>query len=127
MSYEVSYKTLIDAKPLHIILSNVDWFTIDYNGTKYLILFDSEKYNAVFNKNRYLISIKSNISYFFSYSYAKVTIDSDDNFPLQKTLTLHNAVILIKSVVNKNQNQYYYNVFLENFLHQLPNSGNKIV
>ena len=27
--------------------------------------------------------------------------------------TFHNAIILIKSVVNKNKNKYYYNMFLE--------------
>ena len=27
--------------------------------------------------------------------------------------TFHNVIILIKSVVNKNENKYYYNIFLE--------------
>ena len=27
-------------------------------------------------------------------------------------LTFYNAIILIKSVVNKNKNSYYYNIFL---------------
>ena len=27
--------------------------------------------------------------------------------------TFHNVIILIKSVVNKNENRYYYNIFLE--------------
>ena len=33
--------------------------------------------------------------------------------PIEKILTFHNVVILIKSVVNKNKNEYYYNIFLE--------------
>ena len=28
-------------------------------------------------------------------------------------LTFHNVEILIKSVANKNKNNYYYNIFLE--------------
>ena len=28
-------------------------------------------------------------------------------------LAFHNVIILIKSVVNKNENKYYYNIFLE--------------
>ena len=33
---------------------------------------------------------------------------------------LHNVAILIKSVINKNQNpRYYYNLFLEKCLYQL--------
>ena len=46
-------------------------------------------------------------------------IDSDDDLPLEKTLTWHNFVILIKSVFNKNQNHYYYNIFLGKCLYQL--------
>ena len=45
--------------------------------------------------------------------------DSYDSLPLEKTLTLHNVMILIESLVNKNQNHYYYNIFLERFLCQL--------
>ena len=33
-------------------------------------------------------------------------------------LTLH-VIILIKSVLNKDQNHYYYNIILEKCLHQL--------
>ena len=32
---------------------------------------------------------------------------------LLKILTFHNVIMLIKSVVNKNKNKYYYNIFLE--------------
>ena len=32
---------------------------------------------------------------------------------LKKTLTFDSVIILIKSVVNKNKNEYYYNIFLE--------------
>ena len=45
--------------------------------------------------------------------------DSYDSLHIEKTLTLHNVIILIKSLVNKNQNHYYYNIFLERFLCQL--------
>ena len=50
---------------------------------------------------------------FFSHNYAKIKIDLDDPLPLENTLTLHNVIILIKSVFNKDQNHYYYNIFLE--------------
>ena len=33
--------------------------------------------------------------------------------PLEKILTFHHVIILIKSVVNENKNKYYYNIFLE--------------
>ena len=46
--------------------------------------------------------LKSNISDFYSHKYAKIRIDLNDNLPVEKTLNVHNVVILIKSVFNKN-------------------------
>ena len=40
--YNVSYKTLIGTKPLHIKFNNVDGFIRDYDQTKHLVLFDLE-------------------------------------------------------------------------------------
>ena len=42
-----------------------------------------------------------------------------DSLPIEKTMTLHNVIILIKSVLNKDKNHYYYNTFLEKCLYQL--------
>ena len=33
---------------------------------------------------------------------------------MEKTLTFHNAIILIKSVLNKDKSRYYYNYFYRN-------------
>ena len=33
-------------------------------------------------------------------------------------LTFHNVIILIKAVVNENENNYYYNLFLEKFTYK---------
>ena len=59
------------------------------------------------------IRIKSAITYDLSQNDAKIKIYSDDDLPLEETLNLHNVVILIKPVLNQNQNHYYYNIFLE--------------
>ena len=37
---------------------------------------------------------------------------------LQKMLIFHKVIILIKSVVNKNENKDYYNIFLEKYLYK---------
>ena len=52
--FNISYKTLIHAKPFRIRFDKVDRFIRVYNGTRYLVLFCREKYNAIFNKIRYL-------------------------------------------------------------------------
>ena len=39
--YDISYKTQIVAKSLRIIFNNVDEFIRVYDGTRYLLLFES--------------------------------------------------------------------------------------
>ena len=51
---------------------------------------------------------------FFSW-FPRIKIDSNDSLLLEKRLTLHN----VKSIFNKNENHYYYNIFLEKCSYQL--------
>ena len=48
-NYNISNKTLIGAKPLHIRFDKVDRFIRVYDGTRYLVLFGREKYKAIYN------------------------------------------------------------------------------
>ena len=108
-----SYKTFIGAKPLRIRFNKVDGFIRAYNGTRYLVLFCHEKYDAIHNRITYLLSLKSGATYVISPNYGKFINDAYDSLHLEKTLTLHNVIILIKSVFNKDQNNYYHNIILE--------------
>ena len=92
------------------MFDKVEGFIRVYDGARYLILFGPEKYDAIYNRIRYLISQKKGITYVFCHNYAKIKIESYDSLPLEKTLTLY-IIILIKSVLNKNQNHYYYKIF----------------
>ena len=65
---------------------------------------ESEKYDFIYNRIRYLISVKSDITYAISHNYAKIKVDSFDSLPLEKTMTFHNVIILIKSAFNKDKN-----------------------
>ena len=107
MVFNISNKTLIGAKPRRISFNKFDRFIRVYDGTRYLALFRPEKYYAIHNRIRYLMSQKSGITYVFSHNYVRIKIDSYDSLPLEKVWTLHNVVIPIKSVFNKNQNHYY--------------------
>ena len=71
------------------------------------------KYDAIYNRSIYLISLKSGIIYIFPQYYAKIKADSYDSLPIEKLLTLHNVIMLIKSVLNKDKIHYYYKIFLE--------------
>ena len=44
--------------------------------------------------------------------------NSYNSLPIERLLTFHNVAILTKSVVNKNQNEYYYNIFSEKGLYK---------
>ena len=70
------------------------------------MLFTCYLHDVIYNRIRYLISLKNGIKYIFSHYYY-------DSLPIEKVLTLHNVITIIKSVLNKDQNHYYYNIFLE--------------
>ena len=60
--------------------------------------------------------LKRNISDVYSHKYTKIKMNSDDDLPLEKPLNMHNVVILIKFVFNKNYNRNYYQVFFRKML-----------
>ena len=68
---------------------------------------------------RFLINLESSIRYVFSHCYATIKVDSYDSLPIEKILTLHNVIILIKSVLNKNKNHYCCKIFLKKCSYQL--------
>ena len=105
---------------MRIRFDKIDGITRIYDGNIYLTLFGTKKYDATYDKIRYLITIKSGIIYIISHYFAKIKVDSYDSFPMEKTLTLHNVITLhIKSVLNKDKNYYYYKIFLEKYSYQL--------
>ena len=119
MICDISYKTLIGPKPLRIKFDKINGFIRTYEGTRYLTLFSSEKYDVIYNRIRYLISLKSRITNIFSHYFAKIKVNSYDSVPIERRLTLHNVIIQIKSVLNKDKNHYYYKTFLEKCSYQL--------
>ena len=70
-------------------------------------------YNEIYDQIKYIISEKSGIAYIIIHNFAKIKVDSYDSLPLEKTMTFHNVMIFLKSVQNKDKNNYYYNIFLE--------------
>ena len=66
------------------------------------------------------MSVKSGTSYIIFHNYAIIKVDSYNSLPLEKTMTLRNVVILVKSVWNKDKSNYYYNMFLEKASYELP-------
>ena len=107
--YDISYKSFMGAKPLHIWLGDGIW---------YLVLFGPRYYDVIYNRIRYLISEKRDITGCINHNFARTRIDSYNSLPIEKAVTFHNVIILIKSVVNKNENSYFYNIFIEKGLYE---------
>ena len=63
--FDISYNTLIDAKPFRIMLDDVDGLIRYYDGTKYLALFDLENDDSFYDRIRYLIRLESCMTYLF--------------------------------------------------------------
>ena len=56
---------MIGAKSLQIRFDKLRGFIRVYDGTRHLVSFGPEKYDAIYNTTRYLISQKSGITMFF--------------------------------------------------------------
>ena len=56
--YDIPYKTFMDAKLLSIRFDKLDGFIKIYDGTRYIVVFDPKRYDAIYNRIRYLVSKK---------------------------------------------------------------------
>ena len=99
-------------KALSIRFNKIDGFIRVYGGEfRYLVLLDNALCDEICETIKYLISEKSGITDSINHNFEKIRIDSYNSLPIKKILTSH-VIILIKSVANRNKNNYYYNIFL---------------
>ena len=76
------------AKPLRIRFDEANGFIRIYDGTRHLVLFGPEKHDVIFNRIRYLIGVKSGITYVISHYYAKIKVASYNSLPLEKKVDI---------------------------------------
>ena len=106
--YDISYKTSTGPKPLPIRFNKIDGFIRVCDGEfRHLVLVDNGFFDKICDKIKYLIREKSGITDSINHNFGKIRIDSYNSLPIEKILTFHNVIMLIKSVVNKNKNEYY--------------------
>ena len=85
----------------------INGFIKIYGGSKYLVLLGPEKYDTIYNRIRYLISLITSV---FSRYFAKVKVDSYDSLPIEKKIGFTRKVKRAK--FNKRNN-----VFLRSLTH----------
>ena len=72
--------------------------------------------DATYDWIKYIISGKVVLYMLSVIILQKIKVDLSDSLHLEKTIIFH-VITLIKSVFNKDKNNYYYNIFLvKNFL-----------
>ena len=69
---------------------------------------------------------KTGITYLIPHNYVKMKVNTCNSLPLAETLTFHNVIKHIKSIWVKDKNNYYYNIFLEKCLYELPKNNDKL-
>ena len=116
--YDILDEAFMDPEPQLIRFDEIDGFIKIYYRIRYLVLRDYERYNVICDRIKYCISEKSGIIYSINHNFARIKTDSYNSLSIEKMLTFHNVIILIKSVVNKNKNDCYYNIFLEKCLYK---------
>ena len=89
--YGISCIAFIGTKLLRIRFDKIDGFVRIYDGSRYLVLLRAEQYNAIYDRIRHLISLKSGVTYVFSLNYAKIKFLW--LFASRKTFTLYNIKI----------------------------------
>ena len=97
---------------MRIRFDKVDGFIAIHDGTRYLVLLSSGWYDAIYNRKK-VKTTKSRFTDSNNRDSARIKIDSYHSLPIEKILTFHNVIALSKSVINKNNNNYYHDTILE--------------
>ena len=110
MIYDISCKTLIGPIPFRIRVDKINKFIRIYAGTTYLFKIAwFWKLWYYLRQNQISHKFKKRYHILFSHYFEKIKVDSYDSFPIEKRMTLHNVIIDIKSVLNKDKNYCHYN------------------
>ena len=119
-----NYVKISSVTPLYLIIDKGYGYIKEENGNKYLILVSIERNKEVLIKctelwNKIKNLIKRNFIKAGEYEkdFMKIKFNLDDNYPLNKTLKLHNMAIFIRSV-SEEDGKYYPQVFLDECLYE---------
>ena len=132
--YYIGYITLKDSdyvkinslNSLYLIISEVNGYIKEKNGSKYSVFNSANENNEVLKKyNELWDRIKNEIETInigktseYDKDFIKIKFYSDENLPLNKTLKLHNVTIVIGSVF-KELGKFYPQVYLDECLYKL--------
>ena len=73
--YDISFKTFMGRKSLRIRFNKINGFIKIYEGIRYLILYNYERYNAICDKMKYLLSEKSGVKDSINHNFTRIRTD----------------------------------------------------
>ena len=108
------YENSNSVNPQYLIIGEVDGYSEEINGNKYLNFAStdknkevSEKYARLWDETKYHIqTINTDKSGEYKKDYMKIKFNSDDDLPLNKILKLHNLTIIVRSVFEEDGKYY---------------------
>ena len=111
---------------MYLIISEVDGHFEEKNGNKYLIPDSTNKNKEVLKKyaelqdgiKNKIVTLNGSKPGEYGKDCMKIKFNFDDNFPLNKTLKLHNMTIIITSVFGED-GKFYPQVFSYKCLYEL--------
>ena len=114
----LSYIIINSANLLYLIINKINRHIKESNGNKIFKLVRTDKskdtlktYEELWNKIRALVRSVTNDSDDYDRKYMKIKLtsdgDSDDYFPLKKTLELYNMVMVLRSVFREAKKYLY--------------------
>ena len=119
------YIRINSVNPLYLIIDKVDGLIEEKNENKYLTLISTDdnkealiKYTELWNKIKNLIKCNFIKSSEYGKDFTKIKFNSDDYFPVNKTLKIHIMTIIIRSVFEED-GKYHPQVFSDECLYEV--------
>ena len=119
------YIRINSVNPLYLIIDKVDGFIEEKNENKYLTLISTDdnkealiKYTELWNKIKNLIECNFIKSGEYGKDFTKIKFNSDDYFPVNKTLKIHIMTIIIRSAFEED-GKYHPQVFSDECLYEV--------
>ena len=105
--------------PLYLIFHSATGYFEEKNDDKYLILNSNKKYEEVFSKIKSEIKIvNGGKELFYEKDHARISVNTDDDLPLNKLLKLPMLIIIIRFVFQKGE-ELHPLIYLDECLYEL--------
>ena len=118
----LDHKNIDNEEFLYLVFNNVNWYIKENNEVKYLVFASTDenkeplkKYIKLWEETKSQIEAINNYELIrYKKDFMKIRFDSDDGFPLGKTLNIVEVIIFTESVCEK-YGKYYPQVFLDKY------------